>query len=83
LNWTAEGKGKELKVKEVHAEAASYVVANYFKIRNPFSSDYLQHWGNTPKDLVAGLNIVRHTSAFIIARLEKGRDGVNPVGASD
>lgn len=40
LHWTSEGKKQELKVKECHAEAVSYVVANYFGIRNPFSSDY-------------------------------------------
>lgn len=75
LHWTADGKGQELKVKECHAEAVSFVAAHYFGVRSPFSSDYLQHWGNTPKDLLAELDIVRRTAAQIIARIEKGAEG--------
>ncbi len=74
LHWTADGKGQELKVKECHAEAVSYVVAHYFGIHNPFSSDYLQHWGNTPNDLLAELDVVRRTAAYIIDRLEASVD---------
>lgn len=71
LHWTAEGKGQESKVKECHAEAVSYVAAHYWGLRNPFSSDYLQHWGNTPKDLLAELDTVRRTATYIIERIEK------------
>jgi N-terminal domain of anti-restriction factor ArdC len=72
LHWDAEGKRQEVRVKECHAESVSFVVAHYFGIRNPFSSDYLQHWGNTPKDLLGELSTVRRAAAYIIDRIEKG-----------
>lgn len=49
----------------------SYVVAHHFGIHNPFSSDYLKHWGNTSRELCAELDVVRRTAAFIIQRLEE------------
>jgi N-terminal domain of anti-restriction factor ArdC len=75
LHWDSEGKKQEVRVKECHAEAVSYVVAHYFGIHNPFSSDYLQNWGNTPKDLLAELDTVRRTAAYIIDRIEKNEQG--------
>lgn len=71
LHWDSQGKQQEKRVKECHAEAVSYVVAHHFGIHNPFSSDYLQHWGNTPKDLIEELDTVRRTAAYIIDRIEK------------
>lgn len=71
LHWESEGKQQEKRVKECHAEAVSYVVAHHFGIHNPFSSDYLQHWGNTPKDLIAELDTVAQASAYIINRIEQ------------
>ena len=70
LHWSVEGKTQAPKVKECHAEAVSYIVAHHFGIHNPFSADYLQHWGNTPQDLLAELDVVRGTAARMIARLE-------------
>lgn len=70
LHWDDEGKRQDIRIKECHAEAVSYVVAHHFGLRNPFSSDYLQHWGNTPKDLAAELDTVRRTAAYIIERIE-------------
>lgn len=70
LHWDAEGKRQDIRVKECHAEAVSYVVAHHFGLHNPFSSDYLQHWGNTPKGLVAELETIRRASAYIINRIE-------------
>jgi N-terminal domain of anti-restriction factor ArdC len=75
LHWDAEGKRQETRVKECHAEAVSYVVAHHFGIHNPFSSDYLQNWGNTPKDLLEELDTVRRTAAYIIDRIEKDKEG--------
>lgn len=72
LHWDSEGKRQEKRVKECHAEAVSYVVAHHFGIHNPFSSDYLQHWGNTPKDLLAEFDTVRRTAMYIIDQIEKG-----------
>lgn len=74
LHWDAEGKQQEKRVKECHAEAVSYVVAHHFGIHNPFSSDYLQHWGNTPKDLLSEFDTVRRTAMYIIDRIEKDED---------
>jgi N-terminal domain of anti-restriction factor ArdC len=70
LHWKGNGREQPAKVKECHAEAVSYVVSRYCGLHNPFSADYLQHWGNTPSDLLAELDIVRRTSAYIIRRLE-------------
>jgi hypothetical protein len=57
-------------VKECHAEAVSFTVAHHFGIHNPFSSDYLQSWGTTPKELLAKLETVKRTAALIIDRLD-------------
>lgn len=76
LHWSADGQRQELRVKECHAEAVSYIVAHHFGIHNPFSSDYLQHWGNTPQDLLTELDTVRRTAAYVLERLEKeGQEG--------
>ncbi len=56
-------------LKECHAEAVSYIVAHHFGIHNPFSSDYLQHWGNTPETLLAELSRVTTTASTIIDKL--------------
>lgn len=71
LHWQPDTKGQPVKAKECHAEAVSYVVAHHFGIRNPFSADYIQHWGNTPKELLAELDVVRRTAAYIISRVEE------------
>lgn len=71
LHWKPDTKRQSAKLKECHAEAVAYVVAHHFGIHNPFSSDYLQHWGNTPKDLYEELEVVRKTAAVIIQHLEE------------
>ncbi len=71
LHWDEEGKRQSKQVKECQAEAVSYVVAHHFGIHNPFSADYLQSWGNTPKELLAELETVRRTAAYIIERIEQ------------
>lgn len=70
LHWTPPGRQQTMQAKECQAEAVSYVVAHHLGIYNPFSADYLQHWGTTPKELMAELETVRRTSAYIIDRLE-------------
>ena len=71
LHWGEDGKRQSAQVQECHAEAVAYVVAHHFGIHNPFSAEYLQHWGNTPDQLMAELESVRRTSAHIIERVEK------------
>jgi N-terminal domain of anti-restriction factor ArdC len=70
LHWKPDEAKPDKRVKECHAEAVSYIVAYHFGIHNPFSSDYLQNWGATPKDLLAELETVRRTAATIIDRIE-------------
>lgn len=70
LHWNAQGRLQSLQVKECHAEAVSFVVSHHFGIHNPFSADYIQNWGNTPKDLATELGIVRRAAAYVIDRLE-------------
>jgi N-terminal domain of anti-restriction factor ArdC len=70
LHWKADEAKPDKQVKECHAEAVSYIVAHHFGIHNPFSSDYLQHWGTTPKELLAEMETVRLTAALIIDRIE-------------
>lgn len=71
LHWKPDAKRQPAKIKECHAEAVAYVVAHHFGVHNPFSADYLQHWGNTPTELYAELDIVRRTAAYIIQRIEE------------
>jgi hypothetical protein len=63
------------QVKECQAEAVSFIVAYHFGIKNPFSSDYLQTWGNDEKSLTEELDVVQRTAATIIKKMEDGRDG--------
>lgn len=71
IHRTPQAREHSVKAIESQAEAVSYVVAHHFKIHNPFSADYIQHWGTTPRELLAELDIVRRTSAYIIERLEE------------
>jgi hypothetical protein len=74
LHWNRIARAESLPVKECHAEAVSYVVAQHFGIHNPFSADYLQNWGTTSKELIAELDVVRRTAAYIIDRIETPSD---------
>jgi antirestriction protein ArdC len=58
------------QTKECHAEAVSYIVSHHFGIHNPFSSDYLQNWGNDEKSLQAELETVQQCAATIIDAME-------------
>jgi hypothetical protein len=71
LHWKPQAQEQPARAKECIAESVSYVVAHHFGIHNPFSADYLQHWGNTPKELFAELEVVRRTAAYIIQRIEE------------
>jgi antirestriction protein ArdC len=61
-------RGKQ--VVECHAEATSFVVLAHYGIRNELSSDYLQHWGNTPETLMAELTKIQKAATVIIGALE-------------
>lgn len=65
-------KRKELarEVKECHAEATAYIVATYYGIPTPYSSDYILHWGNTPEILKAEMESVQSAASTIIHAIE-------------
>ena len=65
------------RAKECQAEATSYIVAYHFGVNNPFSSDYLQTWGNDEKSLAEELDVVQKTAATIIKKMEVGRSSPN------
>ena len=67
------GSTLERGVKECQAEATSFIVAYHFGIDNPFSSDYLQTWGNDEKSLTEQLAVVQKTAATIIQKIEGKR----------
>lgn len=58
-------------IKECEAEATAYLVAHHFGLYNPFTSDYLQNWGNTPSTLYSQLKDIQQASAYIITRIER------------
>lgn len=69
LHWGTGQKDRPREVKECHAEAVAFVVALHFGVHNPFSADYLHNWGTTPKELLAELEVVRRTAAYIIEQM--------------
>lgn len=70
LHHNPAGRAMTANKRELHAEATSYVVAHHFGIHNPFSSDYLQHWGNNEKELLAELETIKATANAIIEQVE-------------
>jgi len=60
-------ESKEAKqIKEMQAEAVSYVVGQYLGLNNPYSSDYIQCFGNTVEELKQNLQIIIKTSREVI-----------------
>ena len=57
------------RVKEAHAEATAFIVLSHFGVAIPYSSDYLLHWGNTPKTLKEELEVVTSAASHIIQKL--------------
>lgn len=70
------GSTLEKRVKECQAEASSFIVAYHFGIDNPFSSDYLETWGNSEKSLLEELDVVQKAAATIIRKIEMRMDAV-------
>jgi hypothetical protein len=70
LHHNPQGRAMTANKRELHAEAISYVVAHHFGIHNPFSSDYLQNWGNNEKELLAELETIKATASAIIEQIE-------------
>jgi len=60
-------------VREVQAEAVSYIVAYFLGVHNPFSSDYILHWGRDKKVLRESLEVVIKASNKIIGLIKDER----------
>jgi hypothetical protein len=73
-----KGVSLDRTVKECQAEAVSYIVAHHFGVHNPFSSDYLQMWGNDEESLLTELEMVQRTATAIIERMERPFVGEQP-----
>lgn len=58
------------QIRELRAETVSYIVANYFNIENPFTSDYIQNHGNSTDDLKEHLEKILKCSSEIINLLD-------------
>lgn len=67
---TFEGQKISKQVKECQAEATAFVVAAVLGIENPFSSDYLQNWGNDVKTLQAEMEEVSRAAKHILNQLQ-------------
>lgn len=70
LHHNPQGRELTTNKRELHAEAISYIVTHHFGIHNPFSSDYLQSWGNNEKELLAELETIKATASAIIEQIE-------------
>lgn len=71
-------------LKECQAEAVAYIVAYHFGIESPFSSDYLQVWGNDEKSLLAEIETVQQIASIIIKKMERlDGGGDNPSTEDD
>jgi hypothetical protein len=62
------------EVKEVQAEAVSYIVSHFLGVHNPFSSDYILHWGKDKKVLRESLEVVIKASNKIIGLIKANRE---------
>jgi antirestriction protein ArdC len=71
--WMSDEERRRLPrvVRECQAEAASYIVAQYLELYNPFSRDYLQLYGGTAQLLIDNLDQVQRASHHMIRALER------------
>ncbi len=56
-------------VREVQAEACSFIVGHYLGLKNPFSSDYILNWVETKEELKENLEIIIKASNQIIEKI--------------
>ena len=62
------------EVKEIQAEAVSYIVSKYIGLINPFSSDYIQHWGKDKNQFKENLELIIETSRKIIYIINNNKE---------
>ena len=70
LHWENKKEQPSKQVIEMQAEAVSYVVGQYLGIDNPYSSDYIQCFGNTVEELKEHLQVIMKASRRIIEIFE-------------
>jgi N-terminal domain of anti-restriction factor ArdC len=68
LHW--DGVERSKQQKEAEAESCAFIVASHFGLHNPFSSDYLQSWGNDEITLMQYLDRITKTAHSIIEKIE-------------
>ena len=73
LHHVPDGKTFSKQKKELHAEATAYIVASRYGLKSPYSSDYIQNWGSTEKELMQELATIKSTAQHIIEKIE-GRE---------
>ena len=56
---------------ELQAEAISYVVAQHFGVPAEYASEYLKHWGATPKAIMDNLRTIGKASREIIHGIQR------------
>lgn len=76
LHQNATGKQMSKRKKELHAEAIAYIVGTHCGIKSPYSSDYIQNYGNTEKTLMEELTIIKTTAQVIIEKIETKESGL-------
>ncbi|WP_061311261.1 ArdC family protein [Clostridium botulinum] len=62
------------EIRELRAEAVSFIVGQYLGLNNPFSSDYIQCWGKNDKDIKENLDKIIKTSNKIINLFENEKN---------
>jgi hypothetical protein len=64
----------DIKDKEVQAESISYIIGNYYGLKNPFASDYILHWGRSREALKYNLKYIVEASKEMIKEIEKNKE---------
>ncbi len=72
-------RGMRGKVAECQAEATAFLVVYNYGIESPFSSDYLQNWGNTLSDFLAELDEVQAVATRIMTELDARHSLHDPI----
>lgn len=62
------------QIRECRAEAISFIVGNYLGLHNPFTSDYLQSWGNSVKEFKENLDSILKVTKRIIHLIEENKN---------
>ena len=59
------------EIREMHAEAVTYIVCRHFGLQSPQSADYLTLYGATPKDVLREMRSILLCSSKIIEAIHR------------